>query len=76
MRDEVDAKIIAYKLIDDNLRSTEEDELLTDLFNSKPIIREILKTLPKFVENVGELEKKEIKSGPKNRISVIESIEV
>jgi len=73
-RDEVDAKIIAHKLIDDNLRSTEEDEFLIDLFNFKPIIREIYKTLPKFVENVGEA-RKEIKSGPKTRISVIESID-
>jgi len=47
-RDEVDVNIIAQKMIDDDLRSSEEDKLLSDLFSSKRIIKEIYKTLSKF----------------------------
>lgn len=73
-RDDVDAKIIAQRIIDEDLRSSEEDELLSELFNSKRILKEIYKTLDNFVANVGEA-RKELKSGGKNNISVIESID-
>lgn len=73
-RDEVDAKIIAQKIIEDDLRSSEEDRLLSDLFNSKPIIQEVYKTLPNFVENVGEA-RKIIKRPLDNETPMIVSID-
>lgn len=75
-RDEVDTKIIAHKMIDDDLRSSEEDKLLSDLFKSKPIVKEIYKTLENFIKSVGEARNK-IKSGDDNvdKCSVIESID-
>lgn len=73
-RDEIDSKIIAHKIIDDDLRSSEEDKLLFDLFSSKPIIKEIYKTLDNFIKNVGE-SIIEIKIGGPEKGSIIESID-
>jgi len=51
-RDEVDPHKIASKLVELDMRRSEEEEWLSNLYNSHPVLQELYKLLPTFKANV------------------------